>query len=44
MTYILMAQEGFRLGSGVGYPVGVVFAVACFAFYITRLRAAKAGL
>ena len=44
MTYILMAQEGFRLGSGVGYPVGAVFAVACFAFYITRLRAAKAGL
>lgn len=44
MTYILMAQEGFRLGSGVGYPVGVVFAVACFAFYNTRLRAAKAGL
>ncbi len=44
MTYILMAQEGFRLGSGVGYPVGIVFAVACFAFYITRLRAAKAGL
>ena len=44
MTYILMAQEGFRLGSGVSYPVGAVFAVACFAFYITRLRAAKAGL
>ena len=40
-TYILMADEGFRLGAGVGYPVGIVFAVACFAFYLTKLNRAK---
>ncbi len=41
MTYILMANEGFKLGAGVGYPVGVVFAVACFAFYLTKLNRAR---
>ena len=41
MTYILMANEGFKLGAGVGYPVGCVFAAACFAFYLTKLNRAK---
>ena len=41
MTYILMAKEGFKLGAGVGYPVGIVFAVACFAFYLTKLNRAR---
>ena len=41
MTYILMAKEGFKLGAGVGYPVGIVFAAACFAFYLTKLNRAK---
>ncbi len=41
MTYILMAKEGFRLGAGIGYPVGAVFAAACFAFYLTKLNRAK---
>ncbi len=41
MTYILMAKEGFKLGAGVGYPVGIVFAVACFAFYLTKLSRAS---
>lgn len=41
MTYILMANEGFRLGAGIGYPVGAVFAAACFAFYLTKLNRAK---
>ncbi len=44
MTYILMAKEGFRLGAGVGYPVGIVFAVACFAFYLTKLNRARQAL
>ena len=41
MTYIMMAKEGFKLGAAVGYPVGIVFAVACFAFYLTKLNRAK---
>ncbi len=39
ITYIMMAQEGFRLGRKIGYPMGIVFAIGCFAFYLTRLRA-----
>ena len=41
MTYILMAKEGFKLGAGVGYPVGIVFAVACLGFYLTKLNRAR---
>ena len=41
-SYKLMAQEGFRLGAGISYPVGIVFAACCFVFYLTRLNA-KAG-
>ena len=33
-TYILMAQEGFRLGAAIGYPVGLTFAVVLFGFYL----------
>ena len=40
MTYILMAKEGFQLGAGIGYPVGIVFAVACFAFFLVQLNRA----
>lgn len=34
MTYILMADEGFRLGAGIGYPAGGVFAAILFVLYI----------
>ena len=44
MTYILMANEGFRLGAGIGYPVGCVFAVACFAFYLFQLNRARSAV
>ncbi len=37
-TYILMAEEGFRLSQSVAYPVGAAFALAC-----TLLYAVKAG-
>ncbi|MDD6051295.1 MAG: carbon starvation CstA family protein [Clostridiales bacterium] len=30
VTYILMAQEGFRLPSAVAYPIGIVAALAAF--------------
>ncbi len=41
MTYILMADEGFKLGAGIAYPCGVVFAIGCFAFYLYRFGKAK---
>ena len=34
VTYILMAQEGFRLGAGIAYPVGIVCAAALFLIYL----------
>ena len=34
LTYILMAPEGFRLSSAVGYPAGIIFAVSLFAVYL----------
>ena len=37
-TYILMAEEGFRLSLAVAYPVGIAFALTC-----TVLYAFKAG-
>ncbi len=36
-TYILMAQEGFRLDAAIGYPVGIAAAAALFAFYLVFL-------
>ncbi len=33
-TYILMAEEGFRLSGTVSYPVGIAFAAACMALYL----------
>ncbi len=37
-TYILMAEEGFRLSQSIAYPIGAAFALAC-----TFLYAVKAG-
>ena len=40
VTYILMAKEGFRLGGGIAYPVGVAAAVGLLIFYIAQLKKA----
>lgn len=37
LTYILMAKEGFRLPSTIGYPAGICFAVVLFAIYLVHL-------
>ena len=37
MTYILEASEGLGLRKVVAYPAGMIFAVACFGFYLTQL-------
>jgi carbon starvation protein CstA len=34
MTYILMADEGFGLSSGIAYPAGLVFAIVLFSAFI----------
>ena len=38
LTYILMAPEGFRLGSTIAYPAGIIFAALLSAFYIAAWR------
>ncbi len=46
MTYILMAQEGFRLSAGIAYPAGLIFAAALLAAYLVflfRKEKGKAG-
>ena len=35
-TYILYADEGFKLSTKIAYPVGIIFAVVCFAIYLCR--------
>ena len=37
MTYILMADEGFKLPGGIAYPAGILFALACGGFYAFKL-------
>ena len=36
MTYMLMADEGFRLSASIGYPAGIIFASVLFAFYVIK--------
>ena len=35
-TYILYADEGFHLGTGIAYPVGILFAAVCAAIFIVK--------
>ena len=41
MTYILMAEEGFGLASGIAYPAGAAFAAILFIMYFIISRKAK---
>jgi carbon starvation protein CstA len=34
-TYICMAKEGLQLSQGIAYPIGIVFALALFGFYLS---------
>ncbi|AWZ47395.1 carbon starvation CstA family protein [Hathewaya limosa] len=33
-TYILVAKEGFKLNSQIGYPIGIVFAIISFVIFM----------
>lgn len=37
MTYIMMADEGFRIPAGIAYPVGMLFAFSLFMFFVLRV-------
>ncbi len=38
LTYILMAEEGFGLPSGIGYPAGAAFATILIIVYIVMMK------
>lgn len=41
-TYLLCAEEGFRLSTEIAYPVGIAFAILCFViFFITTRKDTK---
>ena len=37
LTYILMAEEGFKLSSKVAYPIGICFAMILFSIFLLKL-------
>lgn len=43
-TYILMAEEGFRLSATIAYPVGIGFAVVCSGIFCFTCLIRKKGL
>lgn len=36
-TYILMADEGFRLSAGISYPAGIVFSLLCAGVFFIKV-------
>ena len=40
-TYILTAQEGFRLSTSIAYPAGMAVALTLFVTYCVLLRRRK---
>ena len=40
LTYILMADEGFKLSASIAYPAGVCFAIVLFVVFLSKLRGA----
>ena len=38
VTYILVAKEGFKLSTAIGYPVGITAAVILFATYLVLMN------
>ncbi len=43
ITYLLQADEGFRLSTSIAYPVGVVAAVAALVFFLKKAKEYKAA-
>ena len=37
-TYILMADEGFRIAGTIAYPVGAAFALGCALLFFRKAR------
>ena len=38
LTYIIMADEGLRLGAKIAYPAGVIFAAVLFIFFLSKWK------
>ena len=35
-TYILYADEGFKLSTSISYPIGIIFAIICLTVFLFR--------
>lgn len=44
LTYILMAKEGFKISQTIAYPIGIIFAAACFAFFAYRFIGSRKAM
>ena len=44
MTYILVADEGFKLGTSIAYLVGIGFAFVCFVIYVVACTKKRNGI
>lgn len=40
-TYILMADEGFRIAQNIAYPIGIAFALACAFLFLVKASSRK---
>lgn len=41
VTYILYAEEGFKLGTNIAYPCGIAFAIICAGFFAYKAFMSK---
>ena len=44
LTYILLADEGFKLSVYIAYPAGIIFALGCFIVYLISLAKRGRGI
>jgi carbon starvation protein CstA len=41
VTYILIALEGLRINPTIAYPIGIIFAVICFGYFLIKIHSNK---
>ncbi|RXI50035.1 carbon starvation protein A [Clostridium tetani] len=41
VTYIMVAPEGFKLSTSIGYPVGIISAIVVFAMFLSKAKKEK---
>lgn len=44
VTYIIVAPEGFKLSTSIGYPVGIISAIVVFALFLSKAKKEKSKI